>query len=495
MEDELLDVTKKSGVVFSGKIIGMFFGLLFSLLVARYLGAETYGTFMYVYSFLGFFPIIVILGLDQGLVFFIPQLTDKGKTKERNSLITFSITVIAVLSLIIIFVVILKNRYIADKILNNGELGNLLRISAPMIMPLAVIQLARGIFRGTKKIHSYVISENIIIPVVKIFSLFIVLLLGYRLYGLVTVYYFGLSCGCIYLLFSVVSEKLFHTISLKYRHIYRGGFIFSFPLLLTGFLSLFVKKFNLFMTGFYLSDSHVGIYNIALQVGTMSSVILYAFNTMFAPVISSLYHKGQMKKLTEIYKAITRWIAGINLLAFSLILLFSREIMTVFGTEFVIGSKALIIIAAGEIVNAGVGSAGIINIMTGYPQYELLVSLISVIVYIILNILLIPARGIEGAAIAFFAYVGIGNLLRLLFIYINHRIHPYDKSYFKLIFPISCAFLITYVLNRGIELHYVGRLVIFPVLFAGIAFFTYYLTGLSATDKIILRVVRNRLKK
>ena len=51
MNEELIDVTKKSSLVFLGKIFGISILFLFNFIVVRYIGVEIYGKFTYIFSY------------------------------------------------------------------------------------------------------------------------------------------------------------------------------------------------------------------------------------------------------------------------------------------------------------------------------------------------------------------------------------------------------------------------------------------------------------
>ena len=51
------------------------------------------------------------------------------------------------------------------------------------------------------------------------------------------------------------------------------------------------------MIGFFLAGAEVGIYNISVTLAGLLSLSLLAFNQMFPPVASSMYHAGDVDEL------------------------------------------------------------------------------------------------------------------------------------------------------------------------------------------------------
>ncbi|PKR77815.1 hypothetical protein CEY16_07755 [Halalkalibacillus sediminis] len=495
MDKELTNVTKQSGIIFIGKIIGLTFGLLFNFVAARFLGAEVYGQFIFIFSFIGFFPLLVLLGLQQGLVYFIPKFNENEEKDKRNSIITFSFLLVLFFSCAISILILMKSDFIAKTILNKPELNNLIKLLSPLIIFTALNQLSKGVFQGIKRINYFVFSQDLLIPVIKLTVLLITVLIGYEIYSLALASYIGTIIGTVYLVTVIYKEGLFSRIRFRKPSQYKELIKFSLPLLLTGYLGLISNKTDIIMIGYFHSEDQVGIYNIALRIGTLSSFILVAFNTMFAPTISSLYSKRDMDTLANMYKVITKWIVGVNLIAFGLILIFSEEIMRVFGSEFIVGSTTLILITIGQVMNAGVGSAGYILIMTGNSLYALYINFMAVIINITLNFLLIPIYGIEGAAFASLISVFVINILRLLLVYKLHKIHPYDVSYFILLKTFIISFVIVYLLNNWISLIWISQLIGLSITFIILFCLIYYYFGLTKQDNIILNAVLKKIKK
>ncbi|MFB4167266.1 flippase [Virgibacillus sp. JSM 102003] len=493
MNKELGNVTKQSGLVFMGKIVGLLIGLLFNIVAARFLGAEIYGEFMYIFTFISFFPILALFGLQQGLVYFIPKYNETGKNEERNSIITFSFLLVFLFSSIIVLLIYCNSEYIAGKLLNNPDLNHLVKLMSPLLIFMALSQLSQGVFRGTNKIKYYVTNQELLAPLLKIFVLLVTLFIGGEYYSLPFAYYTGVIIGTIYLVIIIYKLRLFGKLSLLKLSKYKELFRFSLPLLFTGYLGLISQKSDLLMIGYFLGEGQVGIYSIALKIGTLSSFILVAFNTMFAPTISSLYHKNDMNSLLNLYKVFTKWIVLVNLVAFSLILIFSESIMKLFGESYIEGSLALVLVSIGQVVNAGVGSAGYIIIMTGNSKQAMYINIISVVVNVSLNIMLIPEFGIEGAAFSSLVSVVIVNILRLLLVYKNHNMHPYNFSYIKVLLAIVIASTFIGLLNYWLNIYWLVQLTGLICLFLIIFSVIYYLLGLSKEDKMILNTLSKKL--
>jgi O-antigen/teichoic acid export membrane protein len=494
MEKELVDVTKKSGIVFFGGIVGACLSFAFIFIVTQYLGARQYGRFVYLFTLISFFPLLCTLGFDKGLVYFISKMTVKQEIDHRNKLISLSFGITFIVSIAVTVLIMIVSNFIAEEILNREKLSFALTVSAPLIIFMTFTQMAHSIYRSIGRISVYVGIQNITEPLARIVAISIFIGLGFTLYGIIGAFYIGALCCSFLLLRNIVKLKVFTSVTFSDLKGIRDIFLYSLPLLVGNAIMLFGRRLDIMFIGYSISIEKVAVYKVAFQIGTMTNFALGAFNVMFASVITSLYYKGEIAKLGGLYKAITKWIVASNIMFFSIILLFSHDILRIFGEPFVAGSTALILVSVGQLFNVGVGSAGLINTMTGHPQYSLYISIGQAIVNIVLIIVLIPVYGINGAAFASLLSVGGANITRLGLVYRDLHIHPYNRSYLKVILSTAISYLIVLALKNVVPMYWVPKFFLLSFVFVVIFTGTIFLLGISDSDKIILDKILGKIK-
>lgn len=495
MNEELIDVTKKSSLVFLGKIFGVFILFIFNFIVVRYIGVASYGKFTYIFSYISFLPVLITLGLDQALVFYIPKLINNNSDKELNSMITFAICIPLIFSMMSISILMIYSKVISKFLLKNIEYDIYIKLLIPIVILIVLSNIINGVFRGLGNIKYNVVSDNFISPILKVVIILALVLMRYKSNSIIIAYYIATFFSTLYLGIKLLRIKIIGKINIKYSENYKKLLKFSFPLLITGMLGYIVQRTDVIMIGYFLRSDKVGIYNIASQIGSISSFILIAFSSIFASTISSLYHSGSMEKLSQIYKIITKWIVTINLIAFAIILIFSKDIMHLFGKDFIYGSTALILISIGQVVNAATGLVGLMNTMTGHPQYEIYIAIVVMVISLLTNYFLIPIYGINGAAVASLLSVAVSNILRLVFLYRDSKLHPYNLEYIKTIASFFISLIIVYLLKNILIVNWLIRLFILSFVYVILFLFITIKMGLSDYDKLILSKVFGKLKK
>ncbi len=463
MGRELKEVGKKSAAVFAGNLVSRPFNFIFGIAVGRLLGAQIYGEFIFVTSFLTFFTTIAGAGLSSGIIALLP----KQKTKEsQQSLSTHVIRTVFIISAILVATLYIFSRVIAEKLLNNSALITTLLVLIPTIPILSLESITLSIIRANGRIKEFVFVRNIFLPISKLILL-LVFVLAFRIddiYSLIVPYYIY-SIGAIAYLFYKLSNYGYIGKIAK-EDINKEIILFSLPLMFGGMISVLTNNIDQYMIGYMLSAREVGIYRVATQFATLSSFAYISLNTAFESSISKLYYAGQMGELIDIYKRSTKWITIINMLIFGIYFVMSKDLMRMVGVEFVAGASALVIISLGEIINSGVGSVDSINVQTGHPQYSLYTKIIVLVSNVILNYLLIPRYGINGAAFATMIAIMLSNGVNFLFMYRNLRIHPYDRSYLIVVLAMIIATGSIYGVMLVFQQHFLVRIAVACMIYA-----------------------------
>ncbi len=177
------------------------------------------------------------------------------------------------------------------------------------------------------------------------------------------------------------------------------------------------------MLGMFRTEKEVGIYNVALKLAALTSITLFAINTIAAPKFAEFWGRRDIKGLGRVAQQSTKlifWTSFPILLSFWL---FPSYILSVFGSEFKAGVIALMILTFGQFVNAISGSVGYILQMTEKQKIFQNIILIATVINIILNAILIPKFGINGAAFASMVSLVFWNLTSVFYIINKYKIN------------------------------------------------------------------------
>lgn len=186
----------------------------------------------------------------------------------------------------------------------------------------------------------------------------------------------------------------------------------SIPFGMTAALQLINGRTDILALGFFQPDAHVGIYRVATQLAAIVIFGMQAVTAIQGPHIANLYAKGDMQKLQHM---MTRSAQGILVIAIPVVIvifLFGKLIIrAVYGVAFETAYVPLLILCIGQLVNASMGSVASLLNMTGHERDTTKSVLVGAVVNVVLNLTLVPAWGMTGAAISTACTLIVWNLI------------------------------------------------------------------------------------
>ena len=198
----------------------------------------------------------------------------------------------------------------------------------------------------------------------------------------------------------------------------------SLPMTITSFALLLNGKLDMLMLGMYdhIDTEILGIFSAAFKISILTNFVFAALKTIAMPKISELFWSGQTQRLE-------RMVSKSALLIFSftgpvsiILIVFSEDLLGLFGEGYSSGTGTLRIFAITQMINSACGLVAAFLNMTGDEQYFTRLILISTLMNLVLNALLIPILGMEGAAWATLLSTAFWNILGTRRVYVKHGI-------------------------------------------------------------------------
>lgn len=180
-----------------------------------------------------------------------------------------------------------------------------------------------------------------------------------------------------------------------------------------------VANVIIFNLPFYLlplmSDpDSIGVFAVNYRIVAVSTALLVVLSAWFGPRIATA-HACQDSETVKREMKQARLISTLIYLPFLLIcLLFGQHILGIFGEAFSDSKNLLLILVAGQLINAATGVPGLHLNMTGKSRLELAVSLSSILIGFPLCLAGGLNFGMTGLAIGFSMTIAIKNLGSLL---------------------------------------------------------------------------------
>lgn len=492
---ELTTIARGAGIVFIGTIIGTGLKYLFELLIARQLGASLFGLFFLGIAVYRIGEVLATLGMQSGVLRYVAIFFGELDWKRIKGTILLSVKVVVFSSLITSITLIIFSKPISINIFNRIELSIVLKLLAIAIPFSAITTIFVFSFQAFKILKYKIYVKEIFEPLSRIILLAFIISLGWKLLGIIYVFIIPILLGTI--LSFLYLKKIFPQIyNKKLQSVYefRKIFNFSWPLYFVGFLNSIFLWASTLLIGYFKTSQDVAIYNAAYRTALLGQVVLFSFNSIFAPIISDLFNRKEYNQLEKLFKLTAKWVFSFSFPLFLLIVIFAKQILLLFGKEFIEGAPSLIILSIAQLINSGTGSSGFMISMTGRPKINLFNTIFTLIINIILSLILIPKYGFFGAAIATGISISLINILRILEVYLLFKIHPYRIDFLKSIISAVISVFVLYLVKNSLlnNVHNFALLIMGTLTFIGVYGLILFLLGISKEERLILIKIKDK---
>lgn len=380
---------KNAGWLIGEQIFQMLLSLIVGIMTARYLGPGNYGALNYTASFVSFFMVFATLGME-GVVIKKIILRPQDEGLYLGSCMLFRIVSSLLGMASVTFLVYLLNPQDNLKV---------------VLVALQSFQLA---FRSVQVLDSWFQRhlKSRYVSIGKMIAAIVVA--AYKVFLLVnnkSLVWFALSntltdivvAGMMFVFYKHENAQ-----KLKFK-VTVGKEVLgeSYHFILSGVLSALYSQMDKIMIGQMLQDTDVGLYTTAVSISSMWVFVPTAVINSFRPMIMELKEKGNEYlykiRLTQLYSFLI-WLC---IFAAVFISLLAKPIVLILYGEAYMAAVTTLRIAIWLEVFAMIGTArGIWVLCEGKNKYVKYYLGVGTAVNLVLNTILIPVWGIEGAALA-----------------------------------------------------------------------------------------------
>jgi O-antigen/teichoic acid export membrane protein len=456
--------------VFIASMITAFLAYFVRIVLARQLSVEDYGLFFSVFAFVSFLLFFRDLGLGSALVKHLAEFKTKKKFDEIKTSILSVFFSLLFLSSIFGIILYFLAPFLAQNYFKDPRAEYVLYFFIAYILFSALFLFLKNIFQGFQKIKIFALMEPIRLGVI----LTGVLLLFESGYGFLTpIIAYTLSWLIVFILFLPFTWWTFSFFKYKIknmRKITKQLYMFGIAIALAQIGAKVIARIDTLMLTYFNPLSDVGIYNVVLPTALLFLFFSEAISPVLYPLVSELWAKKDTKRLTEGIRLLYKYSFVITMPAFLTIFVFSTlAIKILFGVKYVSGSIALQILLIGVLFLLVSTINNTILAAIGRPGAVTKSFLVVAMLNIILNLLLIPLFGIEGAAISTLISYALLLIVSTLFVVRYIKIKIPLSDWIKTAFSGGVFLGIAFVLKKILVMNIWTELII-TILVAGIVY-------------------------
>lgn len=396
------------------RVFGIALSLLLNLVVARLIGVEEYANYIYVFNWLSLLLLFSVLGFDTSVLKFVPLYNERKDSNlmrgiaARSQQIVFGTGCLIALAGIGLLQVLdldvgLYRTFVAGLV--GLPLFSLFHLRCSLLQAAEVVEFSQLLY-------------HIIRP-----ALFLVGFSGFIF--LIDSAPNSVETMCVWLpvlmLLSLFASIVFQsqlpatTPEPQFRtQLWIGE---SLHLTLISGLQFLLAKTDVIMLGILSETRYAGIYAVASQIATLTSLGHATSSAVLSPRFTALHAADRHEEIQHLLNRAARVNAAVAIPVASCMVIFGTPLLGMYGSEFIEGYSSLALLALSQLVASLIGPAGLIMTLTGHHKQATLIILASALLNIGLNFLCIPLLGMLGGALATTACTVMRSVLLSSYVY------------------------------------------------------------------------------
>ena len=407
------------------QVVGVLTGFIGSVLIARGLGPEGLGRYALVMSLAGIATSLSDLGIGQTAIRYAARAVTAGHHEVQMAVLRWAFRMRLTLVLLITAVFMLASPVLALRVWHDASLTRYLRIgliggvfTAFGAVPILYFQSVRrfGMNAGIQSAQRFMLLGGILLlAVLRTWSLSYVLCMQIV----------AGAVAAIAFLVLVPSKALFQggdiNLSMRFwraptvepvipsNEMDRYGVrAFAVFLMLSAFFVMLSLQADIWMMGYFLEPSDIGVYSAAARFALPLTIVLGGLNTALWPRASALHALKDIRALLKKTFLIALFIAGVGVIYSVTAPLLAPWI---FGEAYRNGILIGQLLCLRSCLSILICPVGVVGYSLGLVRVYWLVNLLQLVLVVFINMALLPRMGPLGAAIALVINEIVGLLI------------------------------------------------------------------------------------
>ena len=424
-----------------GTIVNSLLGFVVVVVITRGQGARGAGILFEAIALFTILSNTAELGADTGLVRMIPRHRATDRSQDVPRTLSVAIWPVLLASTAIAAAVFVFAPQLARVFIHgaNRELGEQdIRLLAPFLPAGTAITVVLAGTRGFGTMVPYVTVYNLAVPVLRPVLVGLALLAGLGTAAVAVAWAAPLAAGFLasIVILGFMVRRMERSAGFRDLAPPRSAgalasefWRFSAPRGLAGFFQITMVWVGILMVGALGTTRDAGIFAAVTRYVMVGTFAIAAVGLAIGPQISDLMARNSHDRAESVFQTATWWLMAISWPLYLALAVFAPLLLRVFGREFVSGDTALLILAFGMLVYIGTGNNKIVLLMGGKSGWNLAISATVLVTNLVLNILLIPHLGVNGAAWSFTASIVLDNVATTLVVLFALHLQPFGRGY------------------------------------------------------------------
>ena len=416
-------ILKKSVKVLFIRGAGVFLLFMLSLFLTNFYTPEDVGRYDFVRATIMILSGASLIGTNQSIIYYSGVLKSKNSLSSIKNIYYKMVKMTGLVCLLFLLGGVMISEQMINELFNKKDAYDLILNTIGALFFYTITMLNIDTLRALDKTIVSELYRNIF-RYLPVFVFAIILFFTQNQEWLIEVFLAGFlllfiaTTAQTTVLFKKFKDKTNENEPFSYTEIFKR----SYPMALSAVAYFIMQSLDIIILTAYEGYDKVAYYSIAVKLATVTALALMSVNIVVAPKIAEIYNNNDHSKLNKLIKDSSRIIFSISLPVLTVLFVFSEFILGLFGENYVLAKEALVILLAAQLFSAICGPGAIYLNMTGKEQKLNKILIAGLLINLILNFVLIPNYGIEGAAIATLISMLFWNTLIVIAIYKSDKI-------------------------------------------------------------------------
>ncbi|MFC5675846.1 lipopolysaccharide biosynthesis protein [Aeromicrobium endophyticum] len=389
-----------------GGATGSLIGLVLAAVVGRQLGTEGAGSYFVVVAAVMIVSNVAELGADTGLVRFVSAARATGRSADIPRLVAIAVRPVAMGGVVVVAAAACWVALPGPAA--TGVDDGLVVAAAAAAVLASMIAVVLAVARGMGDVVSYPLLQGVGLPVLRLVAVLTVVTAGGGVLGALAAWMspvpLVLGAACLVVLRATrrhaTTTPVSETSAEHDRRLRRDFWSFSAVRGVSATVEILLEWADVILVGALTSAEAAGVYAVVTRCARAGEVVQQAARVAVGPQVSAALARGAVREAGEIYGLVTAAMIWMAWPFFIVLAVFSDSVLAIFGEGFAEGARALTVLSVAMALATAAGTVQTILLMGGRSSWQLGDKTAALAVNLVLDLVLVPVWGIEGAAVA-----------------------------------------------------------------------------------------------
>ena len=407
-----------SSLLLVGRFLAKGLNFLVQVLIVRYLSRSDYGSLAYALSIVAFVQALATFGLDRAITRFVPMYHERGEYGKLFGTVLMVLGTITSIGIGATLLIVAFQAFFTDSLQLDRQTLSLLLVLIFLAPIQSIDEVLVGLFAVFAKPRAIFFRKHVLAPLLKLLVVAALIATGGNVLFVAGGYFLAGLVGtsiCMAVLWQVMRKQhLFdHFRASELEMPWREVLFFTVPLLTSELVHVVMTTMDVIVLQLYGSTNEVAALRAVQPLALMNQLVMASFATLFIPMASRLFARGDRKGINDLYWQATVWIAVMSFPIFLLTFSVAEPVtVLLYGDRYASSASILAVLSLAYYFNAATGLNGLTLKVCGELKYIVAMNVGAAALNLVLILVLIPRYGALGAAVGTSITIIVQTLLK-----------------------------------------------------------------------------------